>query len=246
MYPALIPGDYIVANKLIPGPRLNNLFALIFGGCKRLKGYRGIERGEVVVFKMIPARSISKAAQDADAHMVKRCVGLPGDTLSIVNGFYKVNKLPSIGNYGNQSKLSVLNMDEIKTNGALYECFPWDTLHNWTIQNFGPVYIPKKGGRIRLSRSNISVYKDAIEFDSRGKIMIEDQLVYLNGRRILDYTFLGNFYFMAGDNVSHSNDSRYWGFIPEDLIVGKATFVLTSRDLHSNEYEYSRWFKLIR
>ncbi len=96
----------------------------------------------------------------------------------------------------------------------------------WNHDNFGPLYIPKKGDRITLTADNLPVYQIAIiNYEDNENVKVENDKLYIDGKEVTEYTFKQNYYFMMGDNRHNSEDSRYWGFVPEDHVVGKALFV---------------------
>jgi len=121
--------------------------------------------------------------------------------------------------------------------------YPYDTFHNWTTDNFGPLLIPKKGTVITLQPSNINLYKRAIENYEGNKFEMVNGKYIINGKETTTYTFKYNYYWMMGDNRHRSQDSRYWGFVPETHVVGKASFVWFSWE---NGPRFSRIFKFIK
>ena len=146
MRPSIVPGDVVFVNKLRLGPRtFRNLDFLDSDTIPveniRLPGYGEIERNDVIVFNYPYADSWSKARFNYKAFYVKRCLGLPGDTLSIVNGFYKVAgcDLP-LGNLRDQKRLSRTPLENLPLSISRA-----DRPNGWTIKDFGPLYIPREG-----------------------------------------------------------------------------------------------------
>jgi len=114
----------------------------------------------------------------------------------------------------------------------------------WKNFNFGPLYVPKKGETIRLNEKNLNLYREVIERYEKHRIIRRKGKVYLDGSKRRFYRFTKNYYFMMGDNRCHSSDSRSWGFVPENHIIGKAEFVLFSN--WQGEWRWERFFKGIQ
>lgn len=248
MEPAIASGDYIIVNKLIPGTRIiKNEISIQKGESPdilRLKGYRGVKRNDVLVFNF-PTSNWDGSGMDLSRYYAKRCVAIPGDTFFIENGIYKVKGVSdTLGYYGNQYPLSQIADNDFDS--VIYRTYPFNEKYRWNIKNFGPLYVPQKNSTIQIDTSNIVLYGRLISYETRQKIKIEDAIVYLGDSVISNYTFCKNYYFMAGDLSLNSRDSRYWGVLPEDHIVGKAEFVWKSVDPQSGKYRFDRIFKLVR
>jgi signal peptidase I len=111
--------------------------------------------------------------------------------------------------------------------------YPYDTFavhKRWTKDNFGPVWIPKKGAALKLTPENFAIYERAIRVYENNEFYQKDGKFFLNGKEVTDYTFKMDYFWMMGDHRQGSQDSRYWGFVPEDRIVGKAWMIWFSWD----------------
>jgi signal peptidase I len=120
---------------------------------------------------------------------------------------------------------------------------------NWTLDNFGPLWIPKKGSTISINDSTVALYGFIItHYDHQADARIDNKKLLIDGKEVNSYTFNQNYYFMMGDNRHNSLDSRYWGFVPEDHIVGKGFFIWLSLDPNKSFFSKVRWsrfFKMI-
>lgn len=122
--------------------------------------------------------------------------------------------------------------------------FPYDAFHQyWSRENFGPIWIPKKGATLKLTAENYSMYVRAIRLYEKNEFTMTDGKFFLNGKEVTEYTFKMNYYWMMGDNRQGSQDSRYWGFVPEDRIVGKAALIWFSWE---NGPRWSRLFRVVK
>jgi signal peptidase I len=137
----------------------------------------------------------------------------------------------------------------VRTKGVVdtfYPVFPNNSHFDWNADNYGPIIIPKKGWTVKLDSLTIPVYKRAIEVYENNKVQVNGNEITINGKKADSYTFKMNYYWMMGDNRHNSLDSRYWGFVPEDHIVGKALFVWMSWDSEASFFSKIRWSRLFR
>jgi signal peptidase I len=135
------------------------------------------------------------------------------------------------------------NIDPTSVNNQI---FPYDKQYNWTVDNFGPVVVPKKGTHILLTKENLLLYSRIICVYEGNSLNFKNDTIFLNDTISNSYTFKSDYYFMMGDNRHNSNDSRYWGFVPEDHIIGKATLVWLSIDKNKEWPGNIRWNKMFK
>jgi signal peptidase I len=248
MEPTIMPGDQVIVNKMIPGPRIiRNFFSLYKGekpDIKRLKGTRAIRRNDILIFNY-PYSNWNKLDLDMSVFYAKRCVAIPGDTFYIENGIYKVRSVSDhLGCHEKQEQLSGVNPVDLHSN--IYRCFPFDKRYNWNVKNFGPLYLPRRGDTLPLDTLNIVLYRNLIAYETGKAVTVARGHVFVNDSLITGYTFRENYYFMAGDHVFDSKDSRYWGLLPEEHIAGKVAFVWQSKDKQTGKQRWARFLKKIR
>lgn len=118
--------------------------------------------------------------------------------------------------------------------------------YGWNVDNFGPVIIPKKGWTVKLDSLTFPIYGRAIAIYEHNTVKVVGNDVFINGKKADTYTFKMNYYWMMGDNRHNSTDSRYWGFLPEDHVVGKALFTWLSVDSTASFVNKIRWNRLFR
>lgn len=237
---------------------------------------------------------------DKRENYIKRCVGVPGDQLEIIDSKLMINgelayfdentqfnykvttdgtgfnekilqkkkittepvqKLSDFGEYeltltdkaaDEVRKFSYVKSVEkiLKPKGYPFKfrktpIFPNDAAYNWTEDNFGPITIPKKGVTVALDLNTLPLYRKIIVNYELNALEVKDGSIYINGVLANSYTFKMDYYWMMGDNRHNSLDSRFWGFVPEDHIVGKAVFVWMSYDSQLGEVRWKRLFSLV-
>lgn len=204
-----LAGDFLFVNNFIYGAKIP------FTDW-RVPGIRMPEKGDIVVF-IYP--------KDPSLDYIKRCVGVAGDTIQVINKQLFVNGIP----FENPPK-SQFSSDTLQAGTRYFgmETFPSD--RNWNRDNYGPLYIPRKGDVIPMNSKTFSLYQDCIIYETESKPRLVDDSVYLNGKVLSSYTIQQNYYWMMGDNRDNSADSRYWGFVPESNVRGKALITYWSWD----------------
>ena len=229
---------------------------------------------------------------DRRENYVKRCVGLPGQTLQIKNRIVyldgKANKEPDNVQYTYHVKLKQGLPDELmqelgismedlmslnqlgympltkhavevlsarkdlvasitlNTDTSENDIYPLNGNKHWTRDNYGPIWIPKKGEKLKLTLDNLPIYERPIRAYEGNQLEVRNGKIFINGKETTEYTFKMDYYWMQGDNRHNSADSRYWGFVPEDHIVGKPIFIWWSSDPDRRGINGIRWSRLFR
>jgi signal peptidase I len=271
----------------------------------RLPSLEAIKRSDIVVFNW-PADTVHffgdretiglRKPIDKKSNYVKRCVGVPGDHLSIKDGIIyidnKVLQLPERAKpqfsytVTTDSKTPIDFEAVLKeldvTDGAGYKTDLRDTLYiraltaagaerlknlpgitsvnreiskgpeegifpnnnKWNRDNFGPIYVPQKGKSVALTLESLPFYKTIITDYEKKDLKVNGNEIRIDGKVVTKYTFDQNYYWMMGDNRHNSEDSRYWGFVPENHIVGKPIFIWMSWDTNGKGLGKIRWERL--
>jgi signal peptidase I len=236
---------------------------------------------------------------DRRDNYVKRCIGLPGDTIFIKSSDLYVNGKLVPENKTQQTtyiiwtngtpinpkafeRLNISKSDQSKASSSSYylpltkqnaeaiskftnvkevtpfltregeydpRMFPCDPKLKWNEDNFGPIWIPVKGVTIKLDTANLPLYKRVIDVYEANDLRVEGSTIYINNVTATSYTFKMDYYWMMGDNRHNSADSRYWGFVPEDHVVGKPKFIWLSIDKEGKglkKIRFRRMFMKVR
>ena len=130
--------------------------------------------------------------------------------------------------------------------GADPDIFPNSESYPWNVDNFGPLWVPRKGATVALTEANLPLYRRIIETYEGNRLEVSDGQIRINGEPTDSYTIAMDYYFMMGDNRHNSLDSRYWGFVPEGHIVGKPSFVWLSLDKEKSFPANIRWNRIFR
>ncbi|MEQ9592527.1 MAG: signal peptidase I [Cyclobacteriaceae bacterium] len=139
-----------------------------------------------------------------------------------------------------------VGLDYRMNNGTDLRIFPRSKYSRWNGDNYGPLTIPKEGMTIPVNDSTMAFYGNTIKlYDHNENVVVKNGTLTIDGREVTEYTFKQNYYFMMGDNRHNSLDSRYWGFVPEDHIVGKAFFIWLSIDKYASFFNRIRWKRFL-
>lgn len=247
MNPTIIAGDFIFTNKWTYGARV--FTNLKFDKSKdppifRMPGLGKICRNDIVVFNFPYRNNKDSIQMNLEKIFVKRCVGIAGDILSVVNGYYHIADIvDTIGYIPEQMRFSFYHND---IDSTTLHTFPFDSIFHWNIINFGPLHIPTAGMTIALTPANFKLYHKQITYETRAVVTMKDSSAYINDSLVVAYTFIQNWYFFAGDNVMNSQDSRYFGLVPEAYIIGKSSIILSSKNIYTGKMRWKRLMKSIK
>jgi signal peptidase I len=166
-----------------------------------------------------------------------------GDTADIPLTAENAIKMKAFGNVVSMTRQN-------KERGAYtakdgWPIFPNDPRYDWSEDNFGPLWIPKAGATLPLTLENLPLYRRAIEVYEHNTLEVKGSTILINGVAATSYTFRQDYYWMMGDNRHRSQDSRYWGFVPHDHVVGKAVLVWLTVDKEDGGFPLGiRWKRL--
>ena len=247
MQPTLQPGDNILVNKSIMGARIFNIWDAAEEKeveIHRLPGLGKVKRNDVLVFHYPYPHKNDSLSMHLLKYYVKRCIALPGDTMGIRKGHYYVKGVDEpIGNIQAQKRIEKLQKEN--TRGIVMDAYPWDKYIDWTIQDFGPLHVPARGQTVVMDSTAVKLYRNLIEWEQKEKLTFQGKEIFLGDSLIHEYRFQENYYFMGGDYMENSKDSRYWGLLPEPYIVGVATRIWKSVDKSTGKIRWDRVMKKI-
>lgn len=247
MLPTLQPGDNILVNKSIMGARIFDIWDAAEDKdieIHRLPGLGKVKRNDVLVFHYPYPHKNDSLSMHLLKYYVKRCIALPGDTMGIRKGHYFIKGINEpIGYIEAQKRIERLRKEDAR--GIVMDTYPWDKYINWTIQNFGLLHVPARGQTVAMDSTAVKLYRNLIEWEQKEKLTYQGKEVFLGDSLIQEYCFRENYYFMGGDNMENSKDSRYWGLLPEPYIVGVATRIWKSVDKWTDEVRWDRVMKKI-
>ncbi len=238
MEDTILVGDFVLVNKFIYGASSPHYipFTEIKIPYFTLPAFREPHRKDIVVFEW-PGERDNLQASELGVNYVKRCIGTPGDTIQVIDKVVFVN--------GKQfwipSHIKYLNPFAKPKDYIEPRIFPKGMA--WNEDNYGPLIIPKKGFTVPLNLNNIEQWRTTIDREYGKRVVgIEGNQVTIEGKPVTSYTFKKDYFFMMGDNRDDSLDSRFWGFVPRDAVVGEAFITLFSWD---RDIPFSDLFRLI-
>jgi len=244
MEKTILVGDFVLVNKFIFGSSSPKYipFTQVELPFFSLPAFKDPQPTDIVVFEY-PGDRDQLRASELGVNYVKRCIGTPGDTLEIKDKVVFVNgkefwRPPNIKYYQGRSG----NFLKPKPRGyGDPRIFPKGM--NWNEDNYGPLVVPKEGSTIPLNKYNVEHWRTIIDREYGERVVdVKDGVVSINDIPVSSYTFKKDYYFMMGDNRDDSLDSRFWGFVTRDMVVGQAFIVLFSWD---RDIPFSQFFRLI-
>lgn len=230
MTPTIEPGSKVIVNKMIMGPRIYTDYNFDQKGQElksiRLKGLRRLRHNDIVVFNYpLHHDRISFVINHV---YCKRIIGLPGDTVSVVNGYFHNNNFDGVLGYAKKQRQLESKDERTLRKYGVYRVAPRDSTFNWNIKDWGPLYVPRKDDIISITPYTAILYRKVLEWETGNKITWNQETgkVYSGDNELSQHHFLHNYYHLCGDYALDSFDSRYWGFVPEEYIVGVVSRII--------------------
>jgi signal peptidase I len=230
----LMAGDFLLVNKFIYGANTPRYipFTNVALPFVTFPAVSQIEHGDVIVFEFPGGHA--EANESEVVNYVKRCIAIPGDTLAIVDRVVHVNgeriPLPPTAKVEKRKMFPKGFTDS--------RIFPRGSTFNR--DNYGPVIVPMAGQEIQLSANNIEQWRNLIEHEGHS-VDNDSGNVRMDGNPVVSYQIEKDYYFVMGDNRGNSLDSRFWGFVPEDLIIGEAMTIYWSWDEYPAQGVFGNW-----
>lgn len=224
----------------IPGDRLEIKQKQLIVNGKQLNNPENIKFSYLVTAKdEIKARNLTSLGLDKDDYYF---LGHTRDDKAL----YKMLLTPAmLKQIKLVSYITSVQEDYTKSDGPEEDIFPSFKSNAWNGDNYGAIIIPKKGMTITINDSTAGFYGETIKLYEHNKsVEVNGNKLIVDGKEVSEYTFKQDYYFMMGDNRHNSLDSRYWGFVPEDHIVGKALFIWFSTDKDANLLHKVRWSRI--
>jgi len=236
----LLVGDFLFVNKFVYGMRTPRYVPLTNLAIPSISfpALKEVRRGDVVVFEFPGDRD--KLSDPESINYVKRCIGLPGDTVHILLGRVFVNgrelEIPPHARASDEAEGIGWREEE--------QLFPPGS--KFTIDDYGPLGVPKRGELVELSPATFDRWKALIRQEGHTADITREGTVLIDGVPSSRYTIQRNYYFVLGDNRDNSLDSRYWGFVPDDNLIGEALIIYWSWDTELPASNLWQRFKTVR
>lgn len=245
MKDTLLVGDFLLVNKFIYGARTPDTipFTEIALPYVRFPAFADPKPGEIVVFKY---------PENMTQDYIKRCIAGPGQTLEVRQGDVYIDGQPEgakeyLGKQYDPEEGHYVDSYRItRSNGKSYTV-RYYAERNRASDRYGPIHMPKKGETIELTPATATQYRNIITTYEQRDLRIEGDSVYLDGRPASQYTFAQDYYFMMGDNRDNSLDSRAWGMLPRENVVGEALVIYWSWNHYIPLYKFFekvRWSRI--
>lgn len=234
----LLVGDYVLINKAsyeIKTPHYIPIINFWIPSFSLIR-FRHPLRDDIIVFKFPGYPNEFEPSENSS--YIKRVIGLPGDTVQIKNESVYVN-----GQIISQPENAIFPRTQAYEKKIIDDrIFPQN--RKWNNDNYGPIVVPKKGMIINLNTNNIIDWQALIDREYGHKaISVEGSVINIDHKPVRNYIIKKNYYFVMGDNREDSMDSRYWGFVADNLIIGKAIMIYWSWD----SFKFvNKWYEFLR